>query len=148
MIAWVFFLKHWRSFVVGGGIAAVIIAAALGYGSWRLRGAKIERLTLELGTTEIALRTSEASRAADRIACAEIAQALTVQQTATARWIAENKRQREEYDRAIDEAYRSNRLIRDRIAAQSADTIEAVRRAEGCENKVTALARAIIGETR
>lgn len=137
--------KHWQTLAVAGGIGILIVGGMSFYGSWALRGSTIERLEVELERAETEIRTCTDNREADREACAKMAQALQIQQEETAQWIERARLEREEYDRALDAAYRSNRQIRERIEAQSEATVEAVRRAEGCENKVTALAQAIVG---
>jgi len=130
-----FVKDHWRELTAAMVIGALVVGVSLFYSSWKMRGAKVERLQVQL---ETALFQNQK----DRAACAEIAATLARVNAANAEFIAESER----IDAAKADELAQAKAEADRAAAVTASSIDkavaAIARAETCEDKVAALARA------
>jgi len=127
---------HWRQIAGAALIGLVVIGVSSFYSSWKMRGSKIDRLQIELDAKQFA-------RASERQVCAELAAVLREQQAAIALWQTKhdqlNARHREAMDNVVSRAV----VLREDAATSSERAVSAIRRAEGCEAKVTALAAAV-----
>lgn len=133
------FLKdHWQKIGAAALIGVAVIGATTFYSSWRMRGAKIELLETEKSTVEFKLESTSAQFMA-------VSKQLIAQQSMVELW--------KEKHGALSSRHREAMVLAgveaERIAANASNSSsaasEAIRRAETCEEQVTALVEAMRG---
>ena len=124
---------NWKQIAGAALIGVVIISASSFYSSWKMRGVKIDRLQIELDSEQFA-------RANDRAVCAELAAQLREQQAAVELWMLRHREANERHVKAMQRASVNAESLRIDAESASVNAVEAIRRAQGCEGKVTALA--------
>jgi len=127
---------HWRQIAGAAVIGLIVIGASSFYSSWKMRGVKVDRLQIELDSSQLA-------RASERQVCAELAAILREQQAAIALWQTKHDQLNARHKEAMSRAVSRVVVLREDAATSSERAVSAIRRAEGCEAKVTALAAAV-----
>lgn len=130
--------SHWKEAAVAALLGTIVVGLALLYGSWHLRGAKIERLQAKLEAAETR-ETSALEFAARSTESAKEWQARALEcDAATARWQleAEARQQAVEMERL---KLAAERRARREVEARLADAITSTE----CEGAVQQMAEAL-----
>ena len=130
VVAWL--LKHWRTIVIAIAVGGLVWL-------WESRSVLSERCARLQSELQIRIEQN----AADRAACAEIAKQLTEQQKAVDDWAQALGDERAEHEQRMSEAVRHNESVRQDLVEANAQVLDAIRRAETCEDQVKALSHSI-----
>lgn len=135
ILQWV--LKYWKDLVIG---ACVVLVAAF-IASWMMRGAKIERQKIELGTKDLRIEQLKEAKKNVVEKCSEkIDEINEVHKAAILAAEADAQRLHQDLQAVTSEA---DRLYRE-SAVTRAEVSRAIAQAEGCEGKRDELFKAMM----
>jgi hypothetical protein len=129
---------HWRESLAVVLLGAVVVGATVAYGSWRLRGAKIERLEVKLETERANSAQLSGMLARCNLSAREWQTAAVTCDEATRQWIMEAERQKLAV-KTERERLAAERRARREAEARLADAVTAVE----CEAAVLQLAEVL-----